>query len=127
MTLPKFFLIVSFFSIQQINSQGLFEGDNNYTLQDSLRGSITKERAWWDLNFYHLNIKVDPEKKFIKGYNEIRYKVINPDSIMQIDLQPPLKITRITQNGDSLKYYNVGNAYYVKLKINQNLEKYFDI
>ena len=41
------------------------------------------------------------------------------DSIMQIDLQPPLKITRITQNGDSLKYYNVGNAYYVKLKINQ--------
>ena len=119
MTLPKFFLIVSFFSIQQIISQGLFEGDNNYTLQDSLRGSITKERAWWDLNFYHLNIKVDPEKKFIKGYNEIRYKVINSDSIMQIDLQPPLKITRITQNGDSLKYYNVGNAYYVKLKINQ--------
>lgn len=59
MTLPKFFLIVSFFSIQQIISQGLFEGDNNYTLQDSLRGSITKERAWWDLNFYHLNIKVD--------------------------------------------------------------------
>ena len=119
MTLPKFFLIVSFFSIQQIISQGLFEGDNNYTLQDSLRGSITKERAWWDLNFYHLNIKVDPEKKFIKGYNEIRYKVINSDSIMQIDLQPPLKITRITQNGDSLKYYNVGNAYYVKLKINK--------
>ena len=119
MTLPKFFLIVSFFSIQQTISQGLFEGDNNYTLQDSLRGSITKERAWWDLNFYHLNIKVDPEKKFIKGYNEIRYKVINSDSIMQIDLQPPLKITRITQNGDSLKYNNVGNAYYVKLKINQ--------
>ena len=29
MTLPKFFLIVSFFSIQQIISQGLFEGDNN--------------------------------------------------------------------------------------------------
>ena len=47
MTLPKFFLIVSFFSIQQTISQGLFEGDNNYTLQDSLRGSITKERAWW--------------------------------------------------------------------------------
>ena len=81
MTLLKNFLIVAFFSIQQIISQGLFEGDNNYTLQDSLRGSITKERAWWDLNFYHLNIKVDPENKFIKGYNEIRYKVINSDII----------------------------------------------
>ena len=85
----------------------------------SLRGSVTKERVWWDLNFYHLNIKVDPEKKFIKGYNEIRYRVLNSDSIMQIDLQPPLKITQITQNGDSLKFNNIGNVYYVKLKINQ--------
>ena len=86
MTLLKNFLIVAFFSIQQIISQGLFEGDNKYTLQDSLRGSITKERAWWDLNFYHLNIKVDPEKKFIKGYNEIRYKVINSDSNFIINI-----------------------------------------
>ena len=119
MTFLKFILIISFFSIQQIISQSLFEGDNNYTLKDSLRGSVTKERVWWDLNFYHLNIKVDPEKKFIKGYNEIRYRVINSDSIMQIDLQPPLKITQITQNGDSLKFNNIGNVYYVKLKIDQ--------
>ena len=39
----------------------------NFTRQDTLRGSITPERAWWDLTYYHLDISVDPENKFIKG------------------------------------------------------------
>ena len=29
------------------------------------------------LTFYHLDVAVDPDKKFIKGKNEIRYKVLN--------------------------------------------------
>ena len=41
----------------------VFSQDYYFTKQDTLRGSITPERAWWDLNFYHLNISVDPDKK----------------------------------------------------------------
>ena len=47
-----------------------------FTRQDSLRGSITPERVWWDLNHYDLNVKIEPSKKFISGYNVVRYKVL---------------------------------------------------
>ncbi|MEH6514319.1 MAG: M1 family peptidase, partial [Maribacter arcticus] len=38
-----------------------------FTEQDTLRGSITPERSWWDLNYYHLDIDVNPDDKFISG------------------------------------------------------------
>ena len=74
----------------------------NFTRQDTLRGSITPERAWWDLTYYHLDISVDPENKFIKGSNTIQYKVLDSKDEMQIDLQKPLKITKILQNNREL-------------------------
>ena len=36
-----------------------------FTRQDSLRGSITPERSWWDLAYYHLDIRVHPEAQSI--------------------------------------------------------------
>jgi len=86
-----------------------------FTRQDSLRGSITKERAWWDLKNYHLNIKVNPDDKTISGSNTIRYKVLSSYNRMQIDLQEPLKITKVTQDGSELKYQREGNVYYIDL------------
>ena len=87
-----------------------------FTQDDYLRGSITPEREWWDLTFYHLDIEVKPEDKFISGSNTIRYKVLEEKDIMQIDLQPPLKIEKITQNGQELTYKREGeNAYMVLL------------
>jgi len=41
-------------------SQGLMEDKLLPTRQDTLRGSITPEREWWDLTYYHLDIKVEP-------------------------------------------------------------------
>ncbi len=43
-------------------SQDIFADKSTFSRQDSLRGSITKERAWWDLNYYHLDIKINPKK-----------------------------------------------------------------
>lgn len=65
-----------------------------FTRQDTLRGFITPERAWWDLTYYHLQIKVDIANKPIKGQNVIHYTVLVEGNSMQIDLQPPLKITK---------------------------------
>ena len=69
--------------------------DLSYSKDDFLRGSITPERAWWDLNFYDLDIEVEPDKKYISGKNTIRYKVLKSEQVMQIDLQPPLRIEKI--------------------------------
>jgi aminopeptidase N len=93
-----------------------------YSMEDTLRGSITPERAWWDLTFYHLKISIDPASKSISGSNEIHYKVLDNKSLLQIDLQPPLKIERIVQNGVSLQFSPKGqNAYMVQLTAPQTI------
>ena len=87
----------------------------NYDRQDSLRGSITPERAWWDVNYYHLAIEVKPETREIIGSNRVFYKVLQTDDILQIDLQEPLKITKVLQDGDSLSIRSEGNAHFITL------------
>ena len=88
--------------------------------QDSLRGSITKERSWWDLKKYHLNIKVNPADSTIIGSNTIDYQVVEKYNVMQIDLQEPMQITKIVQDGINLKYQREGNVYHVYLVANQS-------
>ncbi|MDV7138492.1 M1 family metallopeptidase [Maribacter sp. TH_r10] len=98
-----------------------------FTHQDTLRGSITPERAWWDLNYYHLDIEVRPDQKFISGSNLIRYKVLDAQKVLQIDLQPPLKISKVIQDGKTLEVKSVGNAHFITLKKKQIKGEYNEI
>ena len=38
-----------------------------FTHADTLRGSITPERAWWDVVFYDLHIRLDPADSTVRG------------------------------------------------------------
>ncbi len=105
-----------FLSIGCFAQTSLFEHTKTFSRQDSLRGAITPERSWWDLSYYHLNISVNPDKKFIKGHNKIVYKVLKPATVLQIDLQPPLKITKVTQKGKELTVKSEGNAHFIHLE-----------
>ncbi len=102
-----------------LTAQGIFHEKNDFTRQDSLRGMITEERSWWDLNYYHLDIKVDPENKTIKGSNTVGYTVLKSNKLMQIDLQEPMDITSVKQNNKSLDFSREGNAYFIRLKRKQ--------
>ena len=88
----------------------------NYTLQDTLRGSITDERIWWDLTYYELEVSVNPGSKSIFGKNTIYYKVLDERNKMQIDLQSPMQLTKATQSGKSLSISRKGNVYYIHLQ-----------
>ena len=91
-----------------------------FSKDDTLRGSITPQRAWWDLTFYNLKVKVDPANKSIAGSNEIRYKVLTSNKVLQIDLQPPLVLERAEQDGQPLDIARQGrNAYFIQLKKEQ--------
>lgn len=91
----------------------------NFTRQDSLRGSITPERVWWDLSYYYLDIAVDIDRETVQGSNTVRYKVVKPSQIIQIDLQPPMTIDKVTQEGRQLSYTREGNAYFIILEKQQ--------
>ena len=110
------FLISAFSTLQ---SQELFAQKRVFTKQDSLRGSITPEREWWDLTYYHLDVSINPDEKFISGKNTIQYKVLHPNSVMQVDLQAPLKITKVLQDGEELIIKHEENAHFITLKKNQ--------
>jgi len=124
--MPRLFILlfILLFTINnQTIAQGIFGEKNNFTRQDTLRGTITDERSWWDLNYYHLDIKVDPEKRTIKGSNTVGYTVLNSNKLMQIDLQEPLNITSVKQNNKSLHFTREGNAYFIELKKKQKVGK----
>jgi hypothetical protein len=115
------FFLFALFSFGFTNAQLLSEKEH-FTRQDTLRGSITPEREWWDLTYYHLDIKVDPDHKFISGKNTIQYKVLRENTVMQIDLQPPMKLLKAVQNGKALKIKHNGNAHFISLADKQNID-----
>ena len=86
-----------------------------FTRQDSLRGSITPERSWWDLTFYDLAVSVDPGSQTLSGSNSIHYTVLEPGQRLQVDLQPPLQIEAVYQDGQELSFESEGNAHFVNL------------
>jgi aminopeptidase N len=87
-----------------------------FTHQDTLRGSVTPERAWWDLTYYHLDIEVNIENKSIYGTNTIQFRALEKGKTLQVDLQSPMKISKITQKGKEIKFEQDGNAYFVFLR-----------
>ncbi|MGO4773814.1 M1 family metallopeptidase [Flavobacterium sp. W22_SRS_FK3] len=104
------------FTIFSSNAQGLLDKKaKTFTHQDTLRGSITPERAWWDLLYYHLDIKVNTHDKSISGSNTVRYKVLKKHKKMQIDLQEPMKISKVIQDGKDLNFNREGNVFFIDL------------
>lgn len=89
-----------------------------------LRGEYGRYRANNDLLFYHLYIRVDPEKKFVSGRNRIRFKMLKDDTRIQLDLYDNLKVDKIllrdqksksiSQNSETeLKYERDSGAVFV--------------
>jgi aminopeptidase N len=116
--MKKIFVIIcaAVFISNSSAAQGLLnKSEVVFTKQDSLRGSITKERAWWDVKYYHLDIKVNPKDSTITGSNTIKYQVVQEYDRMQIDLQNPLEIYKVIQDGVELKYNREGDVFFIEL------------
>src|SRR5262245_64604886 len=74
------------------------------TRSEILRGEYGRLRANNDLVYYHLDVRVDPDKKFLSGRNTIRFRMLSDDNRIQIDLHPALGVDRILFDGAPLKY-----------------------
>ena len=86
-----------------------------FSRADTLRGSITPQRAWWDVTSYNLHVQVNPDDSTFSGFNTITYKVLKPDSLMQIDLQAPMTIDSVVQDKMPLTFTRDGNAWFIKM------------
>jgi aminopeptidase N len=80
---------------------------------EMLRGAYGPYRANNDLLYYHLDVRVDPEKKYISGKNTIRFKMLTDGSRIQLDLRESLNIDKVLYGTESLKYQRDTSAVFV--------------
>jgi len=120
-------VLLMYISLKPVNSQYIAPTQRIFTRQDTLRGSITPERAWWDLVYYHLDIAVRPSDSTIFGTNIVMYRVIEPSDIMQIDLQEPMYLTKAEQNGKTLSFSREGNVFWIRMEEKQEAGKIYSV
>lgn len=90
-----------------------------FTRADTLRGSITPERSWWNLLHYTIQLQPDIVKKTIEGNVAIKFKAIKEGNRLQIDLQQPLIIDSVTEIDPTIKirqlsFVRMGNVAYIQ-------------
>jgi aminopeptidase N len=83
------------------------------TRAEVLRGEYGQYRANNDLLYYHLDIRVDPEKKLIGGKNTIRFKMLKDDNRIQLDLVSTLSVDKILFGATPLKFERELNTVFV--------------
>jgi len=92
--------------------------------QDSLRGSVTPERSWWDVTKYDITVEPDVTAKTISGSNIITFRALADGKKMQIDLQEPMEIVEVTskerheaEGGRQISFNRFNNnVYYLDFK-----------
>ncbi len=93
-----------------------------FTHADTVRGSITPARSWWDVTFYDLHVRVQPSDSSISGYNGITYRVVKqPTRELQIDLRLPLQLDSAVQDGRRLAVRRDSEAYFITPPRSQKL------
>jgi hypothetical protein len=100
----------------------LFAAAQEPTRRDSLQGGLPFERTCFDVLRYDLNIKVDPTKREILGFNDITFKVVQSTKKIQLDLFDNMIIDGITsKESGTLEFKRDENAVFIHFK--KTLEK----
>ncbi|RWY57394.1 M1 family metallopeptidase [Mucilaginibacter gilvus] len=85
-----------------------------FTRADTLRGSLTTQlRTCYDINYYHLDIKFDIDKKYISGNVLFKFTAVSDFTKLQFDLWNNLKIEKVVYKGQELNYTREFNAVFL--------------
>ena len=86
----------------------------SFTRKDSLHGGLRIERTCYNVLRYDLNIKINPTEKFIVGYNDITFKVLENTTKLQLDLFENMSIDSILLNQKKISYSREFDAVFLK-------------
>ena len=86
-----------------------------FTRQDTLRGSNTPERAWWNVLRYDITVTPDFNKRSISGSNAITF-FDSGGYTMQIDLQNPMQVDSFIFDNKEVPYKRDGNVFFVQIR-----------
>ncbi|RZK29462.1 MAG: M1 family peptidase, partial [Hymenobacter sp.] len=94
-------------------SAQLMQPKATFTRADSLRGGQRPERTCYDINYYHLNVKLDPARRFISGSNLFRFTATRDFTRLQFDLFANLAVGKVLYHGKELPFTREANAVFV--------------
>jgi aminopeptidase N len=91
-------------------------GADEPTRAEILKGGLGPMRTCFDVTSYHLDVRIDPATKSIKGSNKITFKTVNDFTKMQVDLWSNLDIGKIIiDDGTEARFTRELNAVFVEL------------
>ncbi|KIA86108.1 M1 family metallopeptidase [Kaistella jeonii] len=92
----------------------------NFTKQDSLKGSDTQFRNFWDVKKYEITVEPNFEEKSVSGTNKITFEITKDvtDPVFQIDLQQPMNYKIINSNEKLCTSKRDGDFIFIETKRN---------
>jgi Peptidase family M1 domain/Peptidase M1 N-terminal domain len=102
------------------NPTDLSEAKHNFTQRtgftraDTLMGMLSPLRTCYDVLFYDLDVKIDPETRFLQGKTIIRFNVISDFNTCQVDLFANMKIEKILFHNSVLGFKRVDDAVFIQ-------------
>ena len=111
--MKKLLLIIALiFSCAILKAQMLGKNQVN-SRADSLRGTLTSLRTCYDLNYYHLDVKIDVDQKSVSGSNEFAFTATQDFTKLQFDLFSNLKVEKVVYKGKELPTIREYNAVFI--------------
>ena len=80
---------------------------------DSLRGTLTPLRTCYDINYYHLDVKIDIANKSVSGSNEFAFTATQDFSKLQFDLFSNLTVEKVVYKNQNLPFTRAFDAVFV--------------
>lgn len=109
---PLTLIILLFLKLEVLNAQ-LLHSNKQLTRADTLRGMLTPLRTCYDISYYHLDLKIDIDKKFISGSNKFQFTATADFDKLQIDLFPNLEISKVTYKEKPLSFIREHGAVFI--------------
>lgn len=91
----------------------LTTGTVKLTERNRLLGELLPERACYDILFYDINIEIDVDKKYIKGYVDFTALAVENFEKLQVDLAKSMQLNNVEYNGKILSTNRKEDAVYI--------------
>tara|TARA_Y100000590_G_scaffold385500_1_gene457636 strand:+ start:1756 stop:3444 length:1689 start_codon:yes stop_codon:yes gene_type:complete len=90
------------------------------TERNRLLGSLSPERICYDVQHYDINIDIDVDKKYLKGYVNFTAVSVNDFTVLQFDLAKDMHLNGVYYLGNKLETTRKEDAVFVEFpKINR--------
>ena len=87
---------------------------HRFTAANTLRGMLRPERTCYDVTFYDLSLRIDPERQYLSGFVDISFRALADFTVLQIDLYRDMALDSILFEGRSLSFRRIYDAVFVE-------------